>query len=71
MGESEMVWTRLPPDVKAELEQKANGYGMNSAEMLRSLIMDFLGRHSDESPIDNLNRRVSSIEAKLRGLGRV
>lgn len=74
MAESPMVEARVPQDWQQQIQAIANASGRKEAEVVRSAIAQYLGKTDPvvvREAIADLQQRVTNLEQKLAGLGRL
>lgn len=74
MAESPMVGARVPQDWQQQISAIAAAAGRKEAEIVRDAIAQYLGKTDPtavKGAIASLEDRVTSLERKLAGLGRL
>ncbi len=74
MAESPMVGARVPQDWQQQIIALAAASGRKEAEIVRDAIAQYLGKTDPtavKGAIASLEDRVTSLERKLAGLGRL
>lgn len=74
MAESPMVGARVPQDWQQQISAIAHLAGRKEAEIVREAIAQYLGKTDPtavKGAIASLEDRVTSLERKLAGLGRL
>ena len=74
MAESPMVGARVPQDWQQQISAIAAAAGRKEAEIVREALAQYLGKTDPSSvkgAIASIEDRVTSLERKLAGLGRL
>jgi RHH-type rel operon transcriptional repressor/antitoxin RelB len=74
MAESPMVGARVPQEWQQQIQANARASGRKEAEVIREALAQYLGKTDPgavKGAIADLQERVSSLERKLAGLGRM
>ncbi len=74
MAESPMVGARVPQDWQQQISAIAAAAGRKEAEIVREALGQYLGKNdpgSIKGAIASLEDRVTNLERKLAGLGRL
>ncbi len=74
MPESPMVGARVPQDWQQQIQEIASAAGRKESEVVREALAQYLGRTDPSNvkgAIASLEDRVTNLERKLAGLGRL
>lgn len=74
MSKSLMVGARVPYDWQQQIQEIASAAGRKEAEIVREALAQYLGQTDSSSvkgALEDLQDRVTNLEQKLSGLGRL